>query len=111
MSFDVKNLRRADQLMGGGAIALFIFMFFFKWYGGSASASVGNFSVSNSLNGWHSFTNSRWIWLITIVVALVVVAIRMGALKLESSIPLGAPSRKRSATAARGALPATRRGA
>jgi hypothetical protein len=90
MSFDIKNMRRGDQLMGGGAVALFIAMFFFKWYGGSATSSVGGFNVSNSLNGWHSFTNSRWVWLITIIVALGVVAIRMGMIKVESPVSLGA---------------------
>ena len=36
MSFDISRLRRADQIVGGSAIALFIFMFFFKWYGVSS---------------------------------------------------------------------------
>jgi hypothetical protein len=88
MSFDIRRLGRAEQLIGGGAIALFILMFFFKWYGGSASSSVGGFSVSNSLNGWHSFHNSRWIWLITIIVALGAVAVTSGQLKLHSPVQL-----------------------
>ena len=86
MNFDISRLRRADRIMGGGAIALFIFLFFFKWYGASASSSVGGISLGGSLNGWHSFTNSRWIWLITIVVALGAVALR-GAQR-ELSLPV-----------------------
>lgn len=86
MSFDFKGLRRSDQIIGGSAIALFIFMFFFHWLGGSSSSSLGG--VSGGSNGWHSFTISRWIWLITIIVALVAVAVAGGALKLQSPVQL-----------------------
>jgi hypothetical protein len=93
MSFDFSGLRRADRLAGGGAIALFIVMFFFKWYGGSASSStvgsVSGLSFSASFSGWHTFTDSRWIWLLTIIVALLAVAVAAGALRLESPIELG----------------------
>ena len=88
MSFDFSRLRRADKIIAGGAIALFIFMFFFKWYGGSASSSVGGVNFSASYTGWHTFTNSRWIWLITIIVALLAVVVAAGALRLESPVQL-----------------------
>lgn len=84
MSFDFSRLRRADQIIGGSAIAFFIFLFLFHWYGASSSTSLGGVSVG--ANGWHSFTNSRWIWLITIIVALVAVAVAAGSLKLESPV-------------------------
>ncbi|HZL48185.1 MAG TPA: hypothetical protein VFC30_04135, partial [Solirubrobacteraceae bacterium] len=90
MSFDMNRLRRADQIVGGGAIALFIFLFFFKWYGGSASSSVGGINLGSSLNGWHTFTNSRWIWLITIIVALGAVALRAGQRELSLPVQPGA---------------------
>jgi hypothetical protein len=92
MSFDISRLRRSDQIVGGSAIAFFIFLFFFHWYGYSSNgASVDGVNVggaSFSANGWHSFTNSRWIWLITIIVALVAVAVASGALKFESPVQL-----------------------
>jgi hypothetical protein len=56
--------------VGGGAIALFVFLFFFKWYGLSVSSSAGRPGIGHSENGWHAFTTSRWIWLITIVAGL-----------------------------------------
>jgi hypothetical protein len=91
MSFDVSRLRRADQIVGGGAIAFFIFLFFFHWLGVSASSGAfGGISVSKGLNGWHAFTNSRWIWLIAIVVALIAVARRAGALSFELPVSLSA---------------------
>jgi hypothetical protein len=89
MSFDIGRLRQADRISGIGAIALFVFMFFFKWYGVSASASVGGVNVSSSADGWTTFHNSRWIWLITIVVALAAVAISAGALELKSPVQPG----------------------
>ena len=92
MSFDISRLRRADQIVGGGAIALFIFLFFFKWYGYSSNApSIAGVNVSSSysIDGWHAFQNSRWIWIITIIVALGAVAIASGALELKSPVQLG----------------------
>ncbi len=86
MSLDFSRLRRADRIIGGGAIALFVFMFFFKWYGVSSSSSIGGVSFSSSANGWHSFTNSRWIWLITIIVALGYVCLT--AAQRELDIPV-----------------------
>jgi hypothetical protein len=88
MSFDISRLRRADWIVGGGAIALFIFTFFFKWYGVSsnittfAGVNVGNVSRS----GWDTFTNSRWIWLITIIVAIGAVVLVAGQRALESPV-------------------------
>jgi hypothetical protein len=86
MNFDFSRLRRSDQIIGGSAIAFFIFLFFFHWYGASSQSPLGG--VSAGASGWHTFTNSRWIWLITIIVALVSVAVASGALKLQSPIQL-----------------------
>src|ERR1700737_1706666 len=88
MRFDISRLRRADQIVGGGAIAFLIFLFVLPWYG--VSTNVGELrgvkigSVSKS--GWDTFTNSRWIWLITIIVALGAVVLVAGQRKLESPI-------------------------
>ena len=85
MSFDISRLRRADWIVGGGAIFLFIFLFFFKWYGVSVSGAspLGGVNVGSSATGWDAFTNSRWIWLITIIVALGSVVMVAGQRKLE----------------------------
>jgi len=89
----VSHLRRSDQIIGISAILFFIFLFFFKWLGFSSNAtSVDGINVGGSFsyNGWHSFTTSRWIWLITIIAALVSVAISAGWLKIESPVHPGA---------------------
>jgi hypothetical protein len=92
MSFDISRLRRADRIIGIGGIALFIFLFFFKWYGYSSNApSIGGVNVSSSysIDGWHAFTVNRWIWLITIIAALGAVAISAGLLQLKSPVQPG----------------------
>ncbi|HMH47620.1 MAG TPA: hypothetical protein VK538_07885 [Solirubrobacteraceae bacterium] len=89
MSFDISRLRRAERIVGGGAIALFIFMFFFKWFGGSVSGALpgGNVSgASSSSTGWDTFTNSRWVWLITIIVSLGAVIAVAAARRIESPV-------------------------
>jgi hypothetical protein len=91
MGFDISRLRRSDRIIGASSIFFFIFLFFFHWYGYSSNAtSIDGVNVGASLsaNGWHSFTNGRWIWLITIIVALVAVAVASGALKFESPVQL-----------------------
>jgi hypothetical protein len=89
MNDAIGRLSTAYRIIGASAIALFVFLFFFKWYGGSASSSLGT-SISGSLNGWHSFHNSRWVWLLTIVVALLAVAIYARVLELPSPVPMSA---------------------
>jgi hypothetical protein len=89
MNFDATRLRRSDQIIGAGAVLFFIFLFFFDWYGISSNvASVDGVNVGGSFsyNGWHTFTNSRWIWLLTIIVALVAVALRAGLFDFESPV-------------------------
>ena len=95
MSFDVSRLRRSDWMVGGGAVALFVFMFFFKWFGVSySSPSIpgvpgGSITVGGSLNGWHSLTTIRWLLLLTIVVAVGMVVLTGAQRKLESPVQVG----------------------
>jgi hypothetical protein len=73
MSFDVGRLRGAASLVLAGAVALFIFLFFFDWFGGSISGLAPESHISGaniSATGWEAFTSSRWIWLAAIVLAL-----------------------------------------
>jgi hypothetical protein len=89
MSFDVRRLRRADQIIGAGAIAFFVFLFFFNWYG--ISTNVSSFAGTTlaggvSKTGWETFTNLRWVWLITILVSLGAVALVVAGRKLETPV-------------------------
>jgi hypothetical protein len=90
MDFDINRLRRADQVIGGGAIAFFIFLFFFHWYGVSSNvSSIAGVNVNISKSGWDTFTNSRWIWLLTIIVALGVVFATATQRHIQSPVGLG----------------------
>lgn len=73
MEFDISRLRQSHRLIGGAGIALFIFMFFFKWFGASASSTLpggGSISFGSSVDGWNSLTNTRWLLVLTIIAAL-----------------------------------------
>jgi hypothetical protein len=91
MNLDVSRLRRSDRIIGGGAIALFIFLFFFKWYGVSSNVpSLAGVNLNASWSGWHTFENSRWIWLITSIVALGAVVLVAIQRTPKLPIPAGA---------------------
>ncbi len=87
MSFDVSRLRRSHWITSGGAVAFFVFLFFFNWYGGSYKGTIpvggGSFGASVNFTGWDTFTNSRWIWLLTIIVAIGAVLLVAGQRRLE----------------------------
>jgi hypothetical protein len=73
MSIRPISLRAARWIVAAGAIALAVFMFFFNWYGGSVSGLPHGARLTGatlSSTGWQTFTVSRWIWLLTILVAL-----------------------------------------
>jgi hypothetical protein len=90
MNFDISRLRRADEVAGGGAIALFIFMFFFHWYGVSTNVgTISGINLNSSFSGWHTFTNSRWVWLLTIIVALASVVATASARRIDIPVEPG----------------------
>jgi hypothetical protein len=90
MSFDISRLRRADQIVGAAAVAFFIILFFFKWYGVSSNVgAVSGLNINVSRSGWDTFTNSRWIWIITIIVGLGSVVLVAAQRKLELPLQPG----------------------
>jgi hypothetical protein len=90
VDFDIGRLRRAEQVIGGGAIALFIFLFFFKWYGVSTNVTpIAGLNLNVSRTGWETFTSSRWIWLLTIIVALGAVALVAAGRTIELPVSAG----------------------
>lgn len=76
MSVELARLDRGDRLQGAGALVLFVCLFFVPWWGITTTTPAG--TVSSSLNGWHTFTNSRWLWLLTVVAVAIHVVRRAG---------------------------------
>ena len=90
MSFEISRLRNGDRMIAVGAIALFIIMFFFKWFGVDVPAIVSAFvaasHVSTSANAWHTLEVIRWLLLITVLVSLAWVALQGLGRRLELPI-------------------------
>jgi hypothetical protein len=75
VTFQASRLRQGEIVAAVGAILLFIFMFFFKWYGigglPSGSEQFANaLGFDTSWTGWDGHTVLRWLMLLTIVAAL-----------------------------------------
>ncbi len=72
-SLDISRLRRSHRLIAGGGLALFVVMFFFKWFGASVSIDLpggSTVSFSSSVNAWHSLSDTRWLLLLTVIAAV-----------------------------------------
>jgi hypothetical protein len=85
-------VRGADRLVATGALALVLFMFAFDWFGESFQGTLPGSDLSGagtSLTGWETFTHSRWIWLLTAILALASVFVRTGARRLPWSVQPG----------------------
>jgi hypothetical protein len=72
VNFDTAKLRKGEIVAAVGAILLFVFLFFFNWYGvgGEIGGLAESFGVDASVSGWDAHSVLRWLMLLTIVVAL-----------------------------------------
>jgi hypothetical protein len=78
MNFD--RLRTGQMVAGISGVLLFIFEFFFKWYGIHLSAEeqrglniakgLGVNIPATSVNAWHSLSVIRWVILLTAIIAV-----------------------------------------
>ena len=83
----------ARRIVAVGAVALAVFMFFFNWYGGSVTGlPIGAHLVGATVSttGWQTFTVSRWVWLLTVVVALGSVVVLSSGYEDDGPLPLRA---------------------
>jgi hypothetical protein len=85
--------RTARWMVALGAVALFVFVFFFKWYGENIEGLAPGTRLQGatlSSTGWQTFTFSRWIWLLTILVALGSVVASAVEYELDAPVSLSA---------------------
>jgi hypothetical protein len=79
MNFHVGRLGRGERLVALGALALFVTLFFFKWFSVNVpklfSAFVSAAGYSTSYTGWHTLTNTRWVLLLAILAAVALVVL------------------------------------
>jgi hypothetical protein len=84
------KLSPGEKIVGGSAILLFIFMFFFDWFGVKVS-DVSGFSGTISGEGgsaWDALEFIRFVLLLTVIAALVLVGLRLSDSTYEPSVPL-----------------------
>jgi hypothetical protein len=72
---DLARLRRGELIAGGAAIVLLALMFLTPWYGltSTFARTAETLGVPTSANAWHSLAYVRWLMLLTIVAALLLV--------------------------------------
>ena len=93
MRLDADRGRLPERLEAGGGVALFVFLFFLHWYGGSITGLLPGSHIDGGTieaTGWEAFTSSRWIWLGTIVFALGGALAGAVAYRLEGPVQIGA---------------------
>ncbi len=75
MSFEPSRLRRAELIVGAGAVVLLVDLFGLSWYGlsGTLAPTAARLGSSTAVNGWNGLTHIRWLVLLTLLVALALV--------------------------------------
>ena len=84
------KLSPGEKVAGVSAILLFIFMFFFDWFGVKVSG-VNGFSGTISGEGgsaWDALEFIRFVLLLTVLGTLVLVGLRLSGSAYEPSVPL-----------------------
>ena len=71
---EVAGAGPGDLLAAAGALVLLVLMFALKWYGPGVITSGR--VVMTSVNGWEGLIHLRWLMLLTILSALLVVGLR-----------------------------------
>jgi hypothetical protein len=89
MRMDLDKLSMGERIAAVSAILLFIFMFFFNWYGVEVSG-IGGFSGSTGEGGtaWQTLEVIRFVLLITAIAALLMAGLRLADSDAEPPVPM-----------------------
>jgi hypothetical protein len=94
MNFNLTRLGRGERIVAAAALALFVFLFFFKWFGVTVprlfSAFVSVAGYSTSFTGWRTLTDARWVLLLAILAAVALVVLVASDRRLELGLSVDA---------------------
>jgi hypothetical protein len=80
MNFEPSRLRGGDRLVGIGALALVLVMFFCQWFAVNVPALILAFvnarHVNTSVDAWHALQGIRWLLLFTAIVSAALLVLR-----------------------------------
>jgi len=73
---DVDAVGRGERIAAGSAIALFLIMFIFDWFGfgGTIDTGIGSVEIGGGFNAWQSFDFIDIVLMLAIVAAVAVAA-------------------------------------
>jgi hypothetical protein len=86
---DLDKLSMGEKIAAASAILLFVFMFFFNWFGVEVSG-IGGFSGSTGEGGsaWNTLEFIRFVLLITVIATLVMAGLRLADSDAEPPVPM-----------------------
>jgi O-antigen ligase len=94
MNFHLSRLGRGERIAAAGAAALFVCLFFLKWYEVKVpklfSAFVSAAGYSTSFTGWHSLSDTRWVLLLAILAGLALVVLVASGRRVGPPLAAGA---------------------
>ena len=85
---DTSRLGRGETIAAASAVALFLIMFIFDWFG--IDASAGAFSASAGANAFESFGFIDLILMVTVIVAIVGAAMTANAASVNTPVAISA---------------------
>jgi multisubunit Na+/H+ antiporter MnhF subunit len=85
---DVDAVGRGEKIAAGSAIALFLIMFIFDWFGfgGTVDTGIGSVEIGGGFNAWESFDGIDIVLMLAIIAAVGVAA--MSAYGTSDNLPV-----------------------
>jgi hypothetical protein len=81
------KLSSGERIAAVSAVLLFVFMFFFTWFGAEVSG-VSGFSAEGGGSAWDTLELIRFVLLVTVIAALVMAGLRLADSYAEPLMPM-----------------------